>query len=106
MVCSRCWLAGSPLTRLRGLIGVTALREDEGLMLRPAFAVHTALMRFPIDAVFLGPDGRIVGIREALVPWRGAACRRARSVLELAAGQAERMDLALGDRLLTTDGRG
>src|SRR5437667_363339 len=38
---------------MRGLLGRDRLEPGEGLLLRPASAVHTFFMRFPIDAVFL-----------------------------------------------------
>jgi CheY-like chemotaxis protein len=74
-------------------------REGEGLLLEPALAIHTAFMRFPIDVVFLDAYMRVIKVVESLPPWRSAAARSARSVLELAAGQAGRRGVALGDRL-------
>jgi len=42
-------------------------------------------MRFPIDAVFLDADLRVLKV-VTLAPWRFAWARRARAVLELPAG--------------------
>jgi len=53
VVCERCLLAETPLARLRGLLGRSGLSSGEGLLLRPAGSIHTAFMRFTIDAVFL-----------------------------------------------------
>ena len=71
--------ASSPLTRLVGLMG----RRAPGPLLLPRTrAVHTCFMRVPIDAVFLDGDGRPVKVVR-LRPWRFAAARRARAVLEV-----------------------
>lgn len=56
-------------------------------------------MRFPIDAVFLDRENRVVRVVEHLAPWRVAGCRGAKAVVELPAGEAARVGLAPGDRL-------
>lgn len=81
--------------RLKGLIGVRAWPANCALLLKPCNAVHTAFMRIPIDVVFLDRHGRIARIA-TLSPWRVAACWRARSVLELAAGEAARLGWQAG----------
>jgi uncharacterized membrane protein (UPF0127 family) len=90
---------------MRGLIGRDGLAAGEGLLLRPALSIHTAFLRFPIDAVFLDCDLRIMQIVERLRPWRIAAKRRARAVLELAAGETARRGVKVGDRLSLRDRR-
>lgn len=99
VVCERCRVADTPLARMRGLLGRRYLPPGEGMLLRPAGSIHTAFMRFAIDAVFLDDDLRVVGVAGRLRPWRIAARRGARAVLELAAGEAERTGVARGDRL-------
>jgi uncharacterized protein len=96
VVCERCLLAETPLARLRGLLGRSGMSSGEGLLLRPAGSIHTAFMRFAIDAVFLDRTDRVVKIASALRPWRAAGCRGARSVLELPAGEAARRGLRPG----------
>jgi uncharacterized protein len=66
------------------------------MLLRPASSIHTAFMRFPIDAVFLDRSDRVVKVASDLRPWRMAACRGARTVLELGAGEAARHGLRPG----------
>jgi uncharacterized membrane protein (UPF0127 family) len=100
VVCDRCAVADSPVSRLRGLLGRSELRPGEGLLLRPASAIHTCFMRFPIDAVFLDRDWRVVGISSDVRPWRAAGSRGAKAVLELPAGESSRRGLELGDQLL------
>jgi uncharacterized membrane protein (UPF0127 family) len=96
VVCERCLVAETPLARLRGLLGRSGLSSGEGLLLRPAGSIHTAFMRFTIDAVFLDAADRVVKVASTLRPWRTAACRGARSVLELPAGEATRRGLRPG----------
>lgn len=99
IVCERCTIADNPLTRMKGLLGRDGLESDEGLLLRPASAVHTYFMRFPIDVVFLDADQIVVKIVPSLPAFRTASCRGAREVVELRAGESERRGLALGDRV-------
>ena len=99
LVCERCLLAETPLTRLRGLLGRTGLEQGEGLLLRPASSIHMWFMRFPIDAVFVDRENRVLRVVEHLAPWRLAACRGAKAVIELPAGEAARVGLVAGDRL-------
>lgn len=98
-VCERCLLAETPLTRLRGLLGRAGLERGEGIILRPASSIHMWFMRFPIDAVFLDADDRVLKIAADLKPWRMAGCRGAKAVVELAAGECERLGVAAGDGL-------
>ena len=98
LVCERCHLAETPLARMRGLLGRAGLERGEGILLRPASSVHMWFMRFPIDAVFVGRDGQVLRIQR-LQPWRTAGCWGAKAVLELPAGECERVGLRVGDRL-------
>jgi uncharacterized membrane protein (UPF0127 family) len=84
---------------MRGLLGRRDLALDEGILLRPAGSIHTFFMRFPIDAVFLDREGGVLRIAQSVRPWRTAAARGARSVLELRAGECARRGLAVGDVL-------
>ncbi len=100
MVCERCVLADTALARMRGLLGRRELPSGEGILLRPASSVHMAFMRFPIDAVFLDRDLRVLKVASDLRPWRAAGSRGAKAVLEIPAGEAERRGLTVGDRLV------
>jgi uncharacterized protein len=100
LVCERCRVAESFAKRLRGLMGSSSLPTGSGVLFPRTRSVHTHFMRFAIDIVFLDGEDRIVSIVPGLRPWRATASRRARSVLELAAGECERLGLAVGDRLV------
>ena len=99
VICERCTIAVTPLSRMRGLLGRRELGSDEGMLLRPAPSVQTFFMRFPIDVVFLDRNGVVVGVRPEVRPWRSRSCRRARSTLELRAGEAGRRGVGVGDVL-------
>jgi uncharacterized protein len=99
VVCERCLVAARPLRRMRGLLGRRDLPQGEGILLRPAASIHTFFMRFSIDAIFLNEDDVVVGIASNVRPWRVAARKRARSVLELTAGESDRRGVAVGDTL-------
>ncbi len=99
VVCERCELADGPVSRARGLLGRTGLSQGDGLLLKPTFSIHTFFMRFPIDVVFLDRDGAVVDVVTRLKPWRAATRVRARAALELAAGEAERVCVRVGERL-------
>lgn len=98
-VCESCEVADGFLSRVRGLLGRDALPVGAGLLLRPCSAVHTCFARFPIDAVFLDRELRVVDVVARLRPWRAAARRRAHAVLELPAGTAARLPIRHGEVL-------
>ena len=99
IVCQRCEVANTVLARARGLLGRKNLPSGTGLLIRPAFSIHTLFMRFPIDAVFLDRSGSIVDVVRRLKPWRAATRLRARAVLELRSGEADKVTLRIGERL-------
>ena len=100
MICERCTLADRAPSRLKGLLGRDSLPNGEGILLRPAGSVHTWLMRFPIDVVFLDRELTVLDVVPGLVPWRTAGKRGAKAVLELPSGEAQLRGLAVGDRLV------
>ena len=74
--------------RMRGLLGRDSLPEGEVYVFPRCNAVHTVGMRFPIDVVFLDAEGRVLSVRAGVAPgrWMVAGGRRARTVVEAAAG--------------------
>ena len=87
------------LERMRGLLARPALRTGQGLLIAPCSAVHALGMNYPLDLVFLNTAGRVLKLVQALLPWRMAACRGARMVLELPAGSIAGAGLAEGQTL-------
>jgi uncharacterized protein len=101
VACERCTVANTMWSRMRGLLGKGSLQSGVGLLIRPAPSIHTFFMRFPIDVVFLSRQGEVLKVAERVPPWRARSCRHAYAVLELAAGEAGRRGIAVGDRLET-----
>lgn len=97
VVCARCEVASSHWRRFVGLMGRSSLAPDEGMLFPRTGSIHMFFMRFPIDAVFCDRDLRVVKVSRDLKPWRTAAARAAKVVIELAAGAADGIEP--GDRL-------
>jgi len=91
-------LARTLWERFRGLMLAPPLPPGEALWLPACAAVHTAFVRQPIDLVFLRGQ-RIVQVQSEVAPWRIAHCLGADSVIELAAGEAARLNLTPGQLL-------
>lgn len=83
-------------TRLLGLLALPRLRPGEALALQPCGSVHTCFMRYAIDVVYLDADDAVIKVVPALAPWRVSACWRARTTLEMAAGEAARLQIRPG----------
>jgi len=97
VVCARVSLAVNPFTRMKGLLGRDSLAVDEGILLRPAGSIHMLFMRFAIDAIFLDRELVVIDVVRGLRPWKVAARRGAKQVIELAEGAAA--GVHPGDRL-------
>ena len=91
-------------SRLRGLLGRDAV--DGALLIKPAKSVHTLGMRFPIDVAFCDRDMRVVATRTMRRYRVGLPRRRARCVVEAAAGTFDRWRLQVGDQLQVKGGDG
>ena len=79
----RVAVADSFFTRFKGLMLRKSLAPGEGLLLKNCSAIHCCFMRFPIDAVYLDADLRVVST-ETVKPWRlGGRFPGTRHVLEL-----------------------
>jgi len=88
VVCARVSLALNPFVRMKGLLGRDSLAVDEGILLRPAGSIHMLFMRFAIDVVFCDEELVVLSVVPGLRPWRMAAERGAKVVIELAEGAA------------------
>jgi uncharacterized membrane protein (UPF0127 family) len=99
VICERCKVSDRAPRRVRGLLGRKQLDPDEGMLLRPAWSVHTAFLRFPIDVLFVNGEQVVMKKVANLKPFRTAACLGAREVVELAAGVCDRLGIEAGQRL-------
>lgn len=85
-----------------GLIVRPPLNEGEALWLDPCGSIHTFGMRYAIDVLFLDAELRVLRVAKNVRPWRmRLAPGRTRSVIELRAGAAARVEV--GDRLSVGD---
>jgi len=95
-------LARSFWTRGLGLMGRAALPPGYALIIYPEWSIHTFFMRIPIDVLFVGRDGLVLGLREAMPPNRpfaGVAPWRGQYVVELPSGVIAATSSAVGDQL-------
>jgi uncharacterized membrane protein (UPF0127 family)/CheY-like chemotaxis protein len=99
IICERCKVADRAPRRVRGLLGRKELGANEGMLLRPAWSIHTAFLRFPIDVLFVNGEQVVMKKVANLKPWRTATCLGAREVVELAAGVCDRLGIEAGQRL-------
>ncbi len=74
---------------MKGLLGTDGLEPGRGLLLRGR-QVHTFGMRYPIDAVYLDGERRVIKVRTLPPNRMGPLVFRAKHVLELGAGEAKR----------------
>jgi uncharacterized membrane protein (UPF0127 family) len=100
VICERCFVGDTARRRLRGLLGLRELPRGQGIVLRPAWSIHTAFMRFPIDVLFLDSNQVIKKLVSNLRPWRATQCLGAKEVVELAAGEIERRGLEVDSRVV------
>jgi protein-S-isoprenylcysteine O-methyltransferase Ste14/uncharacterized membrane protein (UPF0127 family) len=107
VVAERLRSAHTHWTRLRGLLGTSALAPGDGLWIRPCRQVHMFGMRYAIDVVFLDDRLDVLHTIPDLAPWAvSPRIDAATSVVELPAGTLARIGLAPGARLLIANGSG
>lgn len=98
VLAARARVADTFRARLVGLLGCPGLGPGEGLLITPCHSVHSFGMRYPIDVVYLSPDGRVLRLAHAMPPWRfHMPVKGARSVLELPAGTLRQANAQMGD---------
>jgi len=98
-------VADTHWTRLRGLLGLAVgdFRNGNGLWIVPCHGVHTLGMGFPIDAVYLNREMKVILVQSQLQPWRFAPVRaKATSVLELPCHTVAETGTVVGDRIEIT----
>jgi uncharacterized protein len=101
-------LAASPAAQSKGLMFRTELGDNEGMLFPSAAPEPRSFwmknVPIPLDIIFIGTDGRITNIEDAVpysldsVPSAGFAS----AVLELRAGRAKELGIVPGDRVVYT----
>jgi uncharacterized membrane protein (UPF0127 family) len=93
-------MADSSLRRLVGLLGKRSLAPGCGLFIVPSQAIHTVGMVFPIDVIFVDKKYNVLGVREAVPPFRiTRVFWKALGVLELPVGTIKDSCTEVGDQL-------
>jgi uncharacterized protein len=93
-IARRLLLARTFRERLFGLLQLKSLAVDEALLLSPGASIHTFGMPYPIDAVFLNGQMKILRLATRIAPWRvRLAPARTKHVLELPAGRVRALGL-------------
>jgi protein-S-isoprenylcysteine O-methyltransferase Ste14/uncharacterized membrane protein (UPF0127 family) len=88
-------------SRLRGLLGTSALEPGDGLWLMPCSQVHMIGMRYPVDVAFLDDELRVVRTVSALQPGKiSPKVGDATSVIELPSGRLSALGIGSGARLV------
>ncbi len=99
-------VADTPMTRARGLMHRKSMPADRGMLFD--FKVEGPVSMWmkntyiPLDMVFIGRDGRVVGVAADAEPLSEriiSSPAPAYAVLELNAGAARRISLAPGDQV-------
>lgn len=102
ILASRLRVADTAWTRLIGLIGTPRERfqSGEGLLIVPSHGIHTFMMRFPIDVLYLSGDHRVQHIEENVRPWRiTPLLTEAATVLELPPHTVFETGTSIGDHI-------
>lgn len=90
-------------SRKHGLLGREGLGDGRALVIAPCSGVHTFFMRFPIDVLFVGRDGRVKKASPSVAPWRLALRPGSFAVVEGAPGMIERSGTRPGDQVALRD---
>lgn len=99
-----CLVARSIPDRTVGLLRTPQSALGDGLLIERSPSIHMFFMSYPIDAIFLDANRRVVRIAADLRPWRVVAwARRSRDCYEAPAGTAARTGTSVGDQLVLTE---
>lgn len=98
LLSENCTRADKFFTRFKGLMFRASLPKGTGLLLEPCNSIHMLFMKFPIDAIFIDRDGKVLLVLDSLKPWRlSPIVKGAKTVAELPAGTAKATGTQEGD---------
>lgn len=95
----RTQVADSFKDRFKGLIGKESIRSDEALFFDKCSSVHMFGMRFAIDVIYLNRQSEVIKIVSKLSPWSFSLFPKASSLIEVRAGQCQKLGLEVGETL-------
>lgn len=94
-------IADTFLKRFLGLMGRKKIPVSQGLLILPCNSIHMLFMRFAIDAVYVDKNFVVKKIVRNLPAWYGMSiCAGAHAVIELAAGEAARLNFKIGSKVI------
>ena len=103
VLCERCGVADNLFTRVRGLLGRTNLKPDEGLLIRPCPSIHMFGMKFSLDVIFITSDNIVTDFVENIAPGKAyiakAHCGKPHAAIELPVGAIASSGIQTGDVL-------
>jgi uncharacterized membrane protein (UPF0127 family) len=103
ILASKVFVANNFFTRLKGLLGTRKLDSGCGLVLIPCNQIHMFWMTYAIDALFINPEGVVVGVAEKVKPWRlSPSFKNSNRCLELPAGTIFSTGTQVGDQIEVT----
>ncbi|MDE2127718.1 MAG: DUF192 domain-containing protein [Armatimonadetes bacterium] len=108
VIAPRLFVATSAWSRTAGLLALPRLARGEALWLQPCNGIHTWMLSYAIDVLFLAADGATLRQQSHLAPWRFCGpVRGARVAVELPVGALHeaRLDLRMHYGLRRTEGR-
>ena len=103
----RLWVADTQESRIKGLSGVSELRNDGGLLMEfgsdDLWGIWMNKMELPIDIIWLNSEGEVVHIIEDAQPENPAKTiyepkKPSRYVIELKAGAVDNAGIKLGQK--------
>lgn len=87
-------------TLVEKLVGLIGSKKPRAIVLRTRFGIHTFGLRFPIDCLILDREGRVVDMREQLLPGRIFFWSlRYSTIVELPVGTIRKSKTKIGDEI-------
>lgn len=90
-------VTGSSFERLAGLLFRPKLMNGEGLLISKCNSVHSCFMRYAIDLIYLNQKYEVTKLVRNFEPFCFSLDFKAKHVLELPAGEIDRLGVVLGD---------
>jgi uncharacterized membrane protein (UPF0127 family) len=93
-------IASDLFSRAKGLLGKKQISNQQGLWIHDCNSIHTFLMNFSIDCIFLDSKLKVKSLKSNIKPGRLVWPQwGAKSVIEVSAGQIQSMNIQIGDEL-------
>ena len=100
VISSNCGTANTFIRRFLGLMGKAGLSHGQGLIITPCNSIHMFFMKFPIDAIFIDKNNKVLLVLENFKPWHiSRIVFNAYSVIELPTGTIKATNTSINDIL-------